>query len=80
MLTTAIEAGVQQYIDKHSALRDSSGHRQVVRNGRLPTRKIQTGAGSIEVSQPRVNDRREGKRFTSLILPPMRGVHRQWTA
>jgi len=70
MLATAIEAEVQQYIDKHSALRDRSGRKQVVRNGRLPTRKIQTGAGAIEVSQPRINDRREGKQFTSLILPP----------
>ena len=66
----AIEAEVQQYIEKHSALYDQSGRRLVVRNGRLPSRRIQICAGPIEVSQPRVNDRRENKRFTSLILPP----------
>lgn len=70
MLATAIEAEVQQYIEKHSALLDRSGRRLVVRNGRLPSRRLQTSAGAIDVSQPRVNDRREGKRFTSLILPP----------
>jgi len=70
MLATAIEAEVQQYIEKHSTLLDQSGRRLVVRNGRLPSRRLQTSAGPIEVSQPRVNDRREGKRFTSLILPP----------
>lgn len=70
MLAAAIEAEVQQYIEQHRTLRDQSGRRLVVRNGRLPNRRIQTCAGLIEVSQPRVNDRREGKRFTSLILPP----------
>jgi hypothetical protein len=70
MLAAAIEAEVQQYIDQHRALRDQSGRRLVVRNGRLPNRRIETCAGLIEVSQPRVYDRREGNRFTSLILPP----------
>lgn len=69
MLATAIEAEVQQYIQKNSHFLDPSGRRLVVRNGRLPSRTLQTCAGSIELSQPRVNDRRTGKRFGSLILP-----------
>lgn len=70
MLATAIEAEVQQYIQKHSNLHDQSGRRLVVRNGTLPTRRVHTCAGSIEVTQPRINDRRKDKRFTSQILPP----------
>jgi transposase-like protein len=41
----------------------------VVRNGHLPERLVQTGAGSLKVKKPRVHDRREGERFTSSILP-----------
>jgi putative transposase len=28
------------------------------------------GSGSVEISQPRVNDKRDGERFISRILPP----------
>jgi transposase-like protein len=54
---------------------DEAGHRLVVRNGHHPARKIQSGNGSIEVHQPRVNDKRVDEqgnrlRFTSKILPP----------
>lgn len=69
MLTQAIEMEVQQYITEHETLRDETGKRLVVRNGRLPQRQIQTGIGPVEISQPRVHDRREGKRFVSSILP-----------
>src|SRR5262249_32842345 len=49
------------------------GHRQVVRNGRMPARTITTGVGPVDVQQPRVHDRRpagEKEKFTSQILPP----------
>lgn len=75
MLQQAIEREVADYIAAHQDCRDDAGLRLVVRNGRLPARKIQSGIGPIEVHQPRVNDRRlddKGKRigFTSKILPP----------
>ena len=70
MLASAIELEVQQYIAENAACLDERGRRLVVRNGRLPRRRIQTAAGPMEVQQPRVNDRREGKRFVSSILPP----------
>ena len=70
MLAGAIELEVQQYIAENAACLDECGRRLVVRNGRLPQRQIQTAAGPMEVQQPRVNDRREGKRFVSSILPP----------
>ena len=73
LLHQAIEAEVEQWIEDHAHVTDEAGHRQVVRNGRMPTRSIITGVGPIEVSQPRVHDRRpsgERQRFTSRILPP----------
>ena len=74
LLAQAIEAEVEQWIADHAHLVDDRGHRQVVRNGHLPTRSIVTGLGPVEVTQPRVHDRRTpsgGKeKFTSAILPP----------
>jgi putative transposase len=74
-LQSAIEREVQEYIDRHSDHRDVQGHRLVVRNGYHPKRFLQSGNGSIQVRQPRVNDQRideQGNRirFTSKILPP----------
>jgi transposase-like protein len=74
-LQAAIEREVEEYIERNSRQVDQAGHRLVVRNGHHPARKIQSGAGPIEVHQPRVNDRRvdeHGNRFhfTSKILPP----------
>lgn len=75
MLAAAIENEVAEYIERHALVRDDDGRRQVVRNGRLPARRIQTGLGLVEVQQPRVHDRRtdengERLRFSSAILPP----------
>jgi transposase-like protein len=74
-LQAAIEREVQEYIDRNSHHLDEKGCRLVVRNGHHPARKIQSGNGAIEVTQPRVNDKRideQGNRirFTSKILPP----------
>lgn len=72
MLAQAIEAEVAQWMETHPQ-RDEQGHRQVVRNGFMPQRKIVTGLGEIAVQQPRVHDRRppqEREHFTSKILPP----------
>jgi putative transposase len=52
MLTRAIEAEVAQWIDEHEHVRNESGHRQVVRNGYLPERRITTGVGPVKVRQP----------------------------
>ena len=70
MLQTAIENEVTEYIEAHEHLRDENGSRKVVRNGHLPERDLVTGIGPIKVCKPRVNDKREGERFTSKILPP----------
>jgi len=73
LLAEAIEAEVAAWIDTHAHLKDASGRQQIVRNGHLPERSIQTGIGPIEVKQPRVHDRRpaeQREKFTSAVLPP----------
>lgn len=69
MLHAALEAEVESYLQKHQT-RDENGRRLVVRNGQGVQRPLQTGLGIIDVRIPRVDDRRDGKRFTSQILPP----------
>ena len=75
MLQRALEAEVDEFLVRHQNVVDEQGRRQVVRNGRLPARNVQTGAGAVEVQQPRVRDRRGAKAdesvtFRSSILPP----------
>ncbi len=75
MLTQALEAEIEAFVDRHRHVVDEEGRRQVVRNGHSPTREVLTGAGQLEVQQPRARDRRtvdtEDKiRFSSSILPP----------
>ena len=86
LLGQAIEAEVEGWLESHKQLLDDEGHRQVVGNGRLPTRTIVTGVGPVKVRQRRVHDRRivgvsdagepidtNGRtieRFRSKILPP----------
>jgi putative transposase len=73
MLAQAVEAEVAAWIDDHAHLVDDQGRRQVVRNGHLPERAIQTDLGDIEVKQPRVHDRRDPEqreKFTPAVLPP----------
>jgi transposase-like protein len=72
MLARTIEAEVEAWIAAHAHLADENGHRQVVRNGHLPAREIQSGVGAVEVKQPRVRDRRpaeDQETFSSNILP-----------
>ena len=73
LLAEAIQAEVADWIESHSHIKDLTGHRQVVRNGYLPERTIQTGLGDILIQQPRVHDQgcaSERIKFTSSILPP----------
>jgi transposase-like protein len=74
MLQTALESEVQAFLDEHAARVDERGRRQVVRNGHLPSREVVTGAGLLEIRQPRVRDKSadpsERVRFSSEILPP----------
>ena len=76
MLAEALQAEVEAYIAAFAGERDENGRRLVVRNGHHQPREVLTSAGAVEVTAPRVNDRRtdavtgERKRFSSAILPP----------
>jgi putative transposase len=69
MLATALLAERQAYLDAHVELVDATGKRLVVGNGYANERKVTTGAGAVEVRAPRVDDRREGERYRSALLP-----------
>jgi len=76
MLAEALRAEVDAYIARHVGERDENGRRLLVRNGTRQPREVLTSAGAVEVTAPRVNDRRvdsdtgERARFCSSILPP----------
>ena len=76
MLAEALQAEVEAYIAAHAAERDENGRRLVVRNGSHQSREVLTSAGAVQVTVPRVNDKRtdpgtgERQRFSSAILPP----------
>ena len=65
---------MQEFLQEHQDRRDAQGNRLVVRNGHQAARKIVTGAGTLEVKQPRVRDNSprasERVQFSSAILPP----------
>jgi transposase-like protein len=69
MLTMALLAERRAYLEAHGTELDAAGHRLVVANGYARAREVTTGAGMVEVQAPRVDDRREGERFSSAILP-----------
>jgi transposase-like protein len=75
MLAEALQAEVDAYLAAFVEERDERGRRLVVRNGSHLPREVLTSAGAVEVSAPRVNDRRVDPdtgaraRFASAILP-----------
>jgi len=76
MLAAALRAEVAAYIGQFAGVRDEDDRRLVVRNGSAGPRTVLTSAGAVEVTAPRVNDRRtdpgsgQRMRFSSAILPP----------
>jgi Transposase, Mutator family len=58
MLAEALQAEVDTYIAQFAGERDENGRRLVVRNGHHQPREVLTSAGVIEVTVPRVNDKR----------------------
>ncbi len=71
MLTAAIEIEMNEFIEKYKELQTEENKKRIVRNGHLPSRKIQTGIGEIQVSIPRSRDRStDGSiRFESNLIP-----------
>lgn len=73
VLQAALEAEIQEHLDRYKGYLDESGKRQVVRNGHQPERTVLTSAGPIPIRRPRVDDRtleeKGERRFSSCILP-----------
>jgi transposase-like protein len=75
MLAEALQAEVAAYIAQFAEECDENGRWLVVRNGSHRAREVLTSAGAVEVTAPRVNDKRvdpdtgERQRFSSAILP-----------
>jgi transposase-like protein len=69
-----LEIEVDLFLEKYQYMLDDKGNRLVIRNGYNLQRKIVTGAGQLDVSTPRIDDRildRYGeRRFKSSIIPP----------
>jgi hypothetical protein len=74
MIAVALQAEVEDYLERHRGDRDIDGRALVVRNGKARARGVTVGSGTMSVEAPRVNDKRvvdgERQRFTSKILPP----------
>lgn len=70
LLTQALNLEVEEYIQQNSEEVDENGHRLVVRNGMGRSRNVTLGSGAVDIQCPRVNDRREGEKYLSSILPP----------
>lgn len=69
LIAEAVEAELQDFLEQFSEYRNQQGHRQVVRNGHLPERELQTGIGSITVKVPKVRDKSgHGIKFNSALL------------
>ena len=69
MLKLALLVERQAYLDAHADQLDGTGKRLVVGNGYAKERQVTTGAGMVEVKAPRVDDRREGQHYRSVVLP-----------
>jgi hypothetical protein len=72
MLDMALLAERRAYLEAHGAELDAASHHLVVANGYARARKVTRGARMVEVQAPRVDDRREGERFSSAVLPAYR--------
>lgn len=74
MLQAAINAEVAEFLQRHADRVDDQGRRLVVGNGHLPLRELLSGAGRLEVRQPRVRDnsadREQRVAFSPAVLPP----------
>jgi hypothetical protein len=73
LLEDILEKEITAFIRKHSRMKNSSGLKQIVRNGFHKERKVSCGIGEITVSVPRSRDRRVGVAekitFQSGIIP-----------
>jgi len=70
MLKMALEAEVQGYQERHSAIM-SDGKMSIVRNGYNNEREVTIGVGALQVKVPRTRNRSgKAENYVSAIIPP----------
>ena len=73
LLTAALEAEINLFLNQYKKITDNKGNQRVVRNGYLPERSLQTGIGGVPVKVPRVRDRADESsdkvKFESTLVP-----------
>jgi len=71
LIADAVEAELQDFLSQYATFKNKQGLRQVVRNGYLPEREIQTGIGPVQIRVPKIRDKSgQGIKFNSTLLPP----------
>ena len=65
LLVQALNLEVEDYISQHVEEVDEKGYRRVGRS-----RNVTMGGGAVDIQAPRVDDRRDGEKYLSSILPP----------
>jgi len=66
LISQAVSAELELFLDHHRERRDGEGRRAVVRNGYLPEREVLTGIGPVTVQVPKVRDRSDAGALLSL--------------
>ncbi len=70
LISQAVSAELELFLEHHGERRDGEGRRAVVRNGYLPSREVLTGIGPVKVEVPKVRDRSQaGACFRSGLVP-----------
>ena len=71
LIQRAVEAELQDLLNRHQNALTDDGKAGVVRNGYLPERKLQTSIGPVPVKIPKVRSRTgEAVTFRSALVPP----------
>ena len=71
LIAQAVEAELQELMERYSGRRTEGGKAAVVRNGYLPERDLQTALGPVTVRIPKVRSRTGAPvTFRSALVPP----------
>jgi len=71
LIQKAVEAELEEWLERYRDQRDEHGRAAVVRNGYQPEREIATGIGPVAVKVPKVRSRTEEPvTFHSSLVPP----------
>jgi hypothetical protein len=66
-LIEALKAAVNDYVERHRSERDGQGHVLVMRNGRVRTRQLRLGAGTVELNARPIDERPVSISTTTIV-------------